>query len=361
MLDRGRAVAPARRRRPTRRGGARSATPRGRWCRATCAAASSSGCSPTAASTCRSTRRRRAPSSRCSRAATSRASRSACSTPTSTTPHERRLRELAQRGPRRRPGLDLLGDLAAREGVRARVDDRDRRLHEADLHPLRARARRRAAARRASPARSTSPTARRRCCRGREALEKPFRIVFAGPAAGTMSSASLGEAIGERNLICCDVGGTSTDISLVRRRPAVRQQHLRARARPHHQRALDRDLERRRGRRQHRLDLALRRRARRARQRGLGSRARLLRPRRHAPTMTDACLLMGILDPDDFAGGRDPPRRRRGASARSSRSRRTLRVERADRLRLPHRASPTSPRRSRTSRSATAPTRATSA
>jgi N-methylhydantoinase A len=48
-----------------------------------------------------------------------------------------------------------------------------------------------------------------------EALEKPFRIVFAGPAAGTMSSTRLGEAIGDRNLICCDVGGTSTDVSLV--------------------------------------------------------------------------------------------------------------------------------------------------
>ena len=48
-----------------------------------------------------------------------------------------------------------------------------------------------------------------------EALEKPFRIVFAGPAAGTMSSAGLGAAMGEGNLICCDVGGTSTDISLV--------------------------------------------------------------------------------------------------------------------------------------------------
>lgn len=48
-----------------------------------------------------------------------------------------------------------------------------------------------------------------------EALEKPFRIVFAGPAAGTMSSTRLGLAIGEGNLICCDVGGTSTDVSLV--------------------------------------------------------------------------------------------------------------------------------------------------
>jgi N-methylhydantoinase A len=48
-----------------------------------------------------------------------------------------------------------------------------------------------------------------------EALEQPFRIVFAGPAAGTMSSQRLGEALGEDNLVCCDVGGTSTDVSLV--------------------------------------------------------------------------------------------------------------------------------------------------
>jgi N-methylhydantoinase A len=48
-----------------------------------------------------------------------------------------------------------------------------------------------------------------------EALEQPFRIVFAGPAAGTMSSQRLGGALGERNLVCCDVGGTSTDVSLV--------------------------------------------------------------------------------------------------------------------------------------------------
>ena len=48
-----------------------------------------------------------------------------------------------------------------------------------------------------------------------EALEQPFRIVFAGPAAGTMSGRRLGEALGESNLVCCDVGGTSTDVSLV--------------------------------------------------------------------------------------------------------------------------------------------------
>jgi N-methylhydantoinase A len=48
-----------------------------------------------------------------------------------------------------------------------------------------------------------------------EALEQPHRIVFAGPAAGTVSCARLGEALGDGRLICCDVGGTSTDVSLV--------------------------------------------------------------------------------------------------------------------------------------------------
>lgn len=49
----------------------------------------------------------------------------------------------------------------------------------------------------------------------RHALESPHRILFAGPAAGTASCVALGEAIGDGNLIGCDVGGTSTDVSLV--------------------------------------------------------------------------------------------------------------------------------------------------
>ncbi len=47
------------------------------------------------------------------------------------------------------------------------------------------------------------------------AMEQPFRIVFAGPAAGAVSSAHFGQLIGEENLICCDIGGTSCDISVV--------------------------------------------------------------------------------------------------------------------------------------------------
>jgi N-methylhydantoinase A len=47
------------------------------------------------------------------------------------------------------------------------------------------------------------------------AMERPYRIVFAGPAAGTMASAHFGNLIGAANLLCADVGGTSCDISMV--------------------------------------------------------------------------------------------------------------------------------------------------
>lgn len=47
------------------------------------------------------------------------------------------------------------------------------------------------------------------------AMAAPYRIVFAGPAAGTVASAHLGRALGLGDLLCADVGGTSCDISLV--------------------------------------------------------------------------------------------------------------------------------------------------
>ena len=47
------------------------------------------------------------------------------------------------------------------------------------------------------------------------AMQRPFEIVFAGPAAGTMASAHFGERIGVGNMICADVGGTSCDFSVV--------------------------------------------------------------------------------------------------------------------------------------------------
>ena len=47
------------------------------------------------------------------------------------------------------------------------------------------------------------------------AMKQPFRIVFSGPAAGAVSSAHFGQFIGDDKLMCCDVGGTSCDISVV--------------------------------------------------------------------------------------------------------------------------------------------------
>ncbi|HEY2427909.1 MAG TPA: hydantoinase/oxoprolinase N-terminal domain-containing protein, partial [Acidimicrobiales bacterium] len=47
------------------------------------------------------------------------------------------------------------------------------------------------------------------------AMERPYRLVVGGPAAGTVSSAHFGHQIGDERLICADVGGTSCDISVV--------------------------------------------------------------------------------------------------------------------------------------------------
>ncbi|HZS14452.1 MAG TPA: hydantoinase/oxoprolinase family protein [Candidatus Dormibacteraeota bacterium] len=47
------------------------------------------------------------------------------------------------------------------------------------------------------------------------AMERPYRVIVGGPAAGTVASAHFGTFIGKANLLCCDVGGTSCDISLV--------------------------------------------------------------------------------------------------------------------------------------------------
>jgi N-methylhydantoinase A len=47
------------------------------------------------------------------------------------------------------------------------------------------------------------------------AMEQPSRVVFSGPAAGTVACAHLGGMIDAPNLLCADVGGTSCDISVV--------------------------------------------------------------------------------------------------------------------------------------------------
>ncbi len=137
----------------------------------------------------------------------------------------------------------------------------------------------------------------------REALEKPYRIVFAGPAAGVASCQRLGEAMGERNMICCDVGGTSTDVALLVEGVPFTNDLL--------------ELE---------YDMVINALSTEVASVGAGG-GSLVRisasgdvtvgpdsagaspgPACYGrggiePTVTDACLLMGILDAQDFAGG----------------------------------------------------------
>ena len=291
--------------RPTRPGGARSATQRARSCRATCGAACIERILADGSVLIAARRGAGPPPARaCSRAATSRASRSACSTPTSTP----RTRSGCASWPGRCSATSPISISSetsplAKEYARASTTVVDV-LMKLIFTRLRGRSSTASCAGSASTGELNFADCAATLLPWDEALEQPFRIVFAGPAAGTVSSTRLGEALGDGKLLCCDVGGTSTDVSLVARRPAVRRQHLRARARPDHQRAVDRDA------RASAPEAAASSRSRRRAtcSSGLAAPAPTRdRPATgrggEAPTLTDACLLMGILDPDGFAGG----------------------------------------------------------
>lgn len=138
----------------------------------------------------------------------------------------------------------------------------------------------------------------------RDAMAAPFRVVFAGPAAGTVGSAHFGALIEEPNLLCADVGGTSCDISLV----TAGQPFVNTTFELEHDlivNALSNDIS----------SIGA----------GGGSIVAIspsgditVGPESagaspgpacygrggRAPTMTDICLLAGLLDPDGFAGGK---------------------------------------------------------
>jgi N-methylhydantoinase A len=48
-----------------------------------------------------------------------------------------------------------------------------------------------------------------------QAKNKPIYLINSGPAGGVISSVYLGEALGHRNIITTDMGGTSFDVSLI--------------------------------------------------------------------------------------------------------------------------------------------------
>ena len=136
------------------------------------------------------------------------------------------------------------------------------------------------------------------------AMEHPFQVVFAGPAAGTVASAHFGALTGDDSLLCCDVGGTSTDISVVTGGIPYVNTTL--------------ELEH---------DLVVNALSNEVSSIGAGGGSIVSinefgelkvgpgsagadpGPACYGtggtqPTMTDACLLIGIIDPDGFAGGR---------------------------------------------------------
>jgi N-methylhydantoinase A len=136
------------------------------------------------------------------------------------------------------------------------------------------------------------------------AMDHPFQIVFAGPAAGTVASAHFGGLIGVTDILCCDVGGTSTDISVV----TAGDPYVNTTFELEHDlivNALSNEVSSI-GAGGGSLvtinavgELKV----------GPGSAGAYPGPACYGtggiqPTMTDACLLIGVIDPDAFAGGR---------------------------------------------------------
>lgn len=165
----------------------------------------------------------------------------------------------------------------------------------------------------------------------REAVTAPHRILFAGPAAGAAACCGLGAAMGDGNLIGCDVGGTSTDVTvIVNGAPFINDSF---------------EIEH---------DLLVNTLSTEVASVGAGGGSIVsvspsgdlrVGPRSagatpgpacygrggNLPTVTDACLLMGILDPDAFADGQirlDP-----GAASRAFESL-DCRMSHAERIRF---------------------------
>jgi N-methylhydantoinase A len=135
------------------------------------------------------------------------------------------------------------------------------------------------------------------------AMRHPFQVVFSGPAAGTVASAHFGTLLNAPNLLCCDVGGTSCDISLVNDgAPYVNttfelEHDLVVNALSNEVSSIGAGGGSLVGSTQA-GELKV----------GPGSAGATPGPACYdnggdVPTMTDACLLMGILDPSGFAGG----------------------------------------------------------
>jgi N-methylhydantoinase A/oxoprolinase/acetone carboxylase beta subunit len=64
-------------------------------------------------------------------------------------------------------------------------------------------------------------------CSARIARQRPIRLFLSGPAAGVVGAREVGLSVGHENLITVDIGGTSSDIALIAKgQPVIRPEGL---------------------------------------------------------------------------------------------------------------------------------------
>ena len=122
-----------------------------------------------------------------------------------------------RRGSAARARLAVLDRAAGDPRISAPVDDRDRRL----CRPARSSAiwcgsaERLAAARRHDAAALSDAVERRPDAASRSGARHPNQTLLSGPAAGVIAGTALADAHRRRHVVTFDMGGTSTDISVI--------------------------------------------------------------------------------------------------------------------------------------------------
>lgn len=135
-----------------------------------------------------------------------------------------------------------------------------------------------------------------------EAREAPLKLASSGPAAGAVAAAEVVRAAGIAGALCCDIGGTSVDVAVIRNGEAERRQRAEIGGVVTGQSAIDVESIGAGGGSIAWLD-----------SRGLiriGPKSARATPGPACygrggteATVTDAMLLLGFIDPDNFLGG----------------------------------------------------------
>ena len=135
-----------------------------------------------------------------------------------------------------------------------------------------------------------------------EARYAPITLARSGPAAGVAACVTVAKAARRQNVVACDMGGTSFDVAVIteQRAPAL---HAHGDRRSAHLAADGRDRVHRRGRWIDRVGRRARHAAGRAAIRGGHPGPACYGRGGTAPTVTDALLVLGFLDPKRFLGG----------------------------------------------------------